>query len=1412
MSQPSVRADLSKIDTTVKEAVVDALINLTFAQISGGGADGEVVYGARPRMLFNSAFLLPKPPDAVPGDEVSRPIHLFSHGLDFQVRRDVAGDICVKPTLAVYVRILPSVEDLKRSDCQPQFRLNDDTRKALMLARKAALAERWATEQAKGGYKRRYEHPDWPEIEREVVDGVYAKLGLPKDLSLLLSGEGAEEVAGEPMATDGAGPDAGAAVKPDAGFTGKDEHFKPMVVPHKWMRIPLDASRIPEWRFSASLDGEQLKTSAAIASQDLSGALGEMIREWADSEFGKLWCYRKGVSVYPSQYRSWAKFLDGIRNSDRKLALPDIQLSWMARVSPDWLQPDRSSVHLSLENISETPKTDADATDESVFQIHLDVELPKPLHAALKLGRVKPSYRYNQFLDYPATGFNGGVALRANGGAESVHLQTTWAPRYVQPRIIPRSYPGIDRNIRALSRPDGLLGLKGVLPALETWFQELPQKVDPSAGLAKDDANGIASEQRKFNEDRANWRKEIDAVAAGLRVLTESHAAWTKTAVRGQQSDPKAYIYEAWLGMNEAMADLMKLRTKDDSGEWRLFQLAFVLANVAGVASREPAFQDEFSRERDDTVTLLYFATGGGKSEAFFGLLVLSLFFDRLRGKRLGVTAMLRYPLRLLTIQQAQRCSKVLACAELVRRRTKIDGEPFSIGFWVGSSGSPNNPKSPGMDYIPSISKFSPDPDVEHSLSQDDANYRAQKAAWNKIPSCPFCGSETALRLFDGERKGEGGTLGHVCTKHDCPSHVGGWSPLPFYILDTDIYDFAPSVLLGTVDKLALIGQSSRTLRRIYGMFGAAPWRHVQTGRVVMPTEPLKMKGGPEGAGCVGLFPAYEDGEKAFHDPFPGLLIQDEAHLLDESLGTFAGLFESALDAVFGAMSAPLGRIVCYEPDGQTRRRTKVIAASATVSEPQRQLEHLYQRPVPAMQFPYPGQSLYESFYAEPAAPDASEVERAKFKVDSVEAWARWARVYVAFMTNGKPHTTTTTAILSSFHTVISTLLLALTGPDPEKAKLAREQLVDAISPGALRELYKARIEVRSDSELATVIDLHRIALTYVTNKKGGDQIMAAEFEETRKRHAAKGLPIADLKTRLITGSVSQGEIQKTVEEAQARPAAGMPFEDLQSSLRSVIATSAVSHGVDVEELNAMFFAGMPSDIAEYIQASSRVGRTHVGFVVLIPTPQRRRDRYIIEVFDSFHRFLERMVQPAAIDRWAEKAVERVLPSIIQAYLTGVVYVKELTVAPPDEKERVSDLSWIPNISARYKKQQKPFTDGLCAFIARAIGLDSEDFSPKGRDDYERMIFECVRKLLDLWAHDKLQGDRSLTVYFNDQASVMDRPMTSLRDVDEAGEIRFSGMDLNGRRLTGADAKKVMDFIRSGVAEGAEAREDKNEA
>lgn len=1396
MSSPVLRANPAKVSTTLKEAVVDALLNMTHAHSSGAGDFGETLFGARPRMLLNSGFLLPMK-DEDGDDEVTSPIWISSHGLQLQIANGASGDIVVRPNVSVYVRVLPSEDDLQRPNCKLRFSLRRD----VFLAARQAIRDREDTEweKIKGNYKARYKHPEWAAIRKAIRDQVYTERRLPLNLAELNNDELGDDVKDITEGASGADGAVGAAGAEDAdgavtaavdandtsaAAVGRDEDFEPLSIPMKWLRLDVP---LPALTFTPAAGAAAIAVQVDAAKGQLNAAIEQFLQAWAASPEGRMWGYRH-LPVLRSQYQNWKVFLDQIRASTEPVIVPVITLNWHVQLNRDWLDPTNLNVFIALENRSDEPRTHADDVEQSVFQVELEATLPPALHRSLKLERVEPSYRYNAYLNYPAMGHNGSVRAVANG-FDKVVLRTTWAPRYVQPRIVPTSSAGINRRVRDLSQSNGLDGLLAIVPAFKTWIEEQPGKIELSAGLHKNDVAALEREKEKFEKDMQKWKDELSAIEAGLTILQESRAAWTG---RGVPADPKAAVYEAWLAMNEAMANFMQRRFKNDDGEWRLFQLAFIVANIPALASRMPEFRHHYRESRDDSVTLLYFATGGGKSEAFFGLLVFNLLFDRLRGKHVGVTAMIRYPLRLLTIQQAQRCSKVLAQAELVRKQYGYPGDSLSIGFWVGSGGSPNSHSAPGVISVPDVAEAATDTAAEEKLRDTDQKYDAACKAWNKIPECPFCGMATALRRFPAL----GGTLAHVCTDVQCAANGGTFQPLPFYICDEDIYDLAPSVLLGTVDKLALIGHSSGTIRRIYGMLGAAPWRRKDNKRLVIPQQKDLAKA-PDDCDCEGLSPAYSSGVKLFFDPFPSLLIQDEAHLLDESLGTFAGLFESALDAVFQYLYDPLASIVAKDPQHQ-RRRAKVIAASATVNEPERQLEHLYQRKIPASQFPHPGPTLYDSFYAQPQAPNSAEVDRAA-NLDP-EVRSPQARIYCSFMTNGKPHTATSVAILSNFHLCISTLFEGLVNGDAAKQQQTVQTLVGCVSPGPLQHLHQQALNNATISEIATLIDLHRIALTYVTNKKGGDQIMAAEMEESRKRHLAANVPLESLDTRLITGSVDQGEVQAVVEAAQKRDKPGSEFTPLSKVLRSVIATSAISHGVDVEEFNSMFFAGMPSDIAEYIQASSRVGRTHIGFVVLIPTPQRRRDRYIVEVFDIFHRFLERMVQPAAIDRWAEKAVERVFPSMLQAYLVGIVPSCEVITLPETEKQKASNYTWVPEINKTYNLRKDAFIADITRFIELAIGL-RQGYFPEGEEHYRQRIFEKTRHLLNQWSTSALYGSANLRDYFNGQTDTMEKPMTSLRDVDQGGEIRMSPKDADGKKQTGNQVFAVMDLVRNGVAE-----------
>lgn len=1371
MTDSVTRVEPNGIPSLLKEAVTDALLGQTFARISGEGDSGRIIYGLKPRQELNSGFLLPeRSPEG--DDEVTSPTWISSLGSQFEVKRDAQGKIKLFPQASVYLRVLPTVEEFEQISPGSQMKIRKEVLKHYR-SRKDELKRDLIKEL--GNRK----HPEWNARWKEIVSEAWNHAQVPESLRkvLIQTNDSPEEINNQDPHDEGAWiplPEQNQE-KFKKEILAHQELFEPLRIPDKWLRLDLT---LPPFEINPNKSDSDLDNNVDKATVEMQEAIEQQLSAWFNSEEGEKWGYRCDAKLSVSYAFDWASALTSIRSSKGPDALPAISLKWEIERAPNFLDLSRNSVKITLVNNAQHQKYIEDV-EHSVFLVGFQMQIPFALHAPLKLARVKPSYRYNAYLNYPAMGVNNGIEL-VEENKEQLTLRTTWRPRYNQPRIEPTSPNGVSRIIRELAKHDGLEGLLPIVPAYSHWIEQVSTNTDVTQGLSHGETEAREKEAAEFEKDLNNWKRERDAIDAGLKLLQESRAAWS---ARGTQSDPKAYVYEAWLGMNEAMANFMAKKLKTDGAEWRLFQISFILASLPALASRMDVWHKYYDAKRDDAVTLLYFATGGGKSEAFFGLLVFTLLFDRLRGKKQGVTALVRYPLRLLTIQQAQRCAQVMAYAEEVRRKKGYGGHPLSIGFWIGSSGSPNRMNADGMEDVPKVSDAPVDQTTEQRLL--NTSYNRARNAWRKLPTCPKCRTETVLRqhVLNGEI-----LLGHFCMNQSCMFNEDGMKPLPFYIVDENIYDRAPSVLLGTVDKLALIGHSGKTIRRIMGMFGAAPWIDPRNDRLVVPANAQDYRRSPSDKNLEGIAPSYPDGIEVFHDPFPALIVQDEAHLLDESLGSFAGLFESTLESIFRELAIPLGSRVARSPDGSFRR-AKVIAASATVSEPQRQLEHLYQREIPARLFPASGPSLYESFYYSPRKGQGA----GRDNNDDPEVSSEWARVYMAFMTNGKPHTSVTTAVLANFNLVITQSFRALCSTNTAHSDLAKAKLVSHVSNGPLTRLHRDAIANADANSLATLIDLHRVNLTYVTNKKGGDQLLAAQSEETKKLHVREGEMIRKFDTRLISGAVDQGEIQQVIEDAQNRIPPNTTFKEIDEELRSVIATSAISHGVDVDEFNSMVFAGMPSGIDEYIQASSRVGRTHIGFVLLVPTPQQRRDRHIIHIFDSYHRFLERMVQPAAIDRYAEKAVVRVLPSLIQTYLLGVA--PSISMMSAYDKHKLNINFTLGDVYETFRREGKPYLDKIINFIQESVGL-TDRYAPNDQEYYKHLTEKWVRDLVeDSWNSRTTLTER-VESYFRDQPLSIFKPMMSLRDVDEMGTI-FGGLKRNQPK---EHLLNAMHIIRGGSA------------
>ncbi len=342
---------------------------------------------------------------------------------------------------------------------------------------------------------------------------------------------------------------------------------------------------------------------------------------------------------------------------------------------------------------------------------------------------------------------------------------------------------------------------------------------------------------------------------------------------------------------------------------WFLFQLVFIVSQLGALAGRENPADPQLRRELD-SVDVLWFPTGGGKTEAYLGLILVGLFFDRLRGKERGASAWVLFPLRMLSVQQLARISKVVYQAELLRTAEALGGDEFSMGYLVGKANTPNRLARPD-GWWPGLSAFAARPEE-------------QRDKLRLIGECPACGDRNSVGIDVDPTKMR---LLHVC-RH-C-GHVLG-----VYMSDEEVYRYQPSVVVSTVDKVTAF-----SLRGEFTAFNRGP-------RKRCPQHGWYTHDACLSTDCQ-IDPATHTGPVGFLDPTPALWIQDELHLVREDLGVFASHYHTLI--------AELARGAGHEP-------SKVIAATATIEEYQDQLSQVYGR-YPRM-FPVGGPALARSFYTE---------------------------------------------------------------------------------------------------------------------------------------------------------------------------------------------------------------------------------------------------------------------------------------------------------------------------------------------------------------------------------------------------------------------------------------------------------------
>ena len=417
-----------------KEAVADSILNNLSARVSGKGEFHRFISNARPSDLLVSGFIVSRPKKENESDEEANPLQINAHGLDFHV-----SDACLLRPIklrlngSVYLRVFPSASDVAPGGgLTPEIRVDSEIVRGLKTRTYAAM-DALRAELGVGRFKES-SHPEWGRRLAELRRLLHAEIGIPFDAA-----DGGDTT--PILDPNESGADGGEPVDetPKGGSRtrkyGADNLYQPTEPPQKWLRLDLDLPTV-ETSLSAC-------TAAHLneLNNQLNAAIADQIGKWLEA-FGRLpgsehVAYKSGTKVLPSHLSDWKAFLRNVCESPRPFAIPTLDIRWVISAVGDPLKPGRSLVHVAVENWSPLPseKGRFKELELSLFQVQVTVEMPVGGLQPLLLDRVKPSYRYNAYLDYPALGFNCGVTSHRDEDGDI--LATTWNPRYTLPRIIP---------------------------------------------------------------------------------------------------------------------------------------------------------------------------------------------------------------------------------------------------------------------------------------------------------------------------------------------------------------------------------------------------------------------------------------------------------------------------------------------------------------------------------------------------------------------------------------------------------------------------------------------------------------------------------------------------------------------------------------------------------------------------------------------------------------------------------------------------------------------------------------------------------------------------------------------------------------------------------------------------------------
>lgn len=612
-------------------------------------------------------------------------------------------------------------------------------------------------------------------------------------------------------------------------------------------------------------------------------------------------------------------------------------------------------------------------------------------------------------------------------------------------------------------------------------------------------------------------------------------------------------------------------KNKPQNHSWRAFQLAFFLLILPSLA--DPSHSH---RQEDDAVgDLLWFPTGGGKTEAYLGAAAFAMAIRRLQKPMApeyldpsrGLAVIMRYTLRLLTLQQFQRASTLVCAMEVLRQ---YDEEtwgktPFSIGLWVGSQSTPNSIKE-AAEQIASTRR----PNGRHNA--DEAPFQ--------ITRCPWCGEP--LRLGSNVMADEDSLQLHIhCGNNACDFSEVNESNLPLKVIDEEIYRHPPSMLIATVDKFAQMALKGET-RTLFGLADKECPRH---GLVVPDCDCHKNHK------ATANLPEVQIQSISGVRP-PDLIIQDEFHLISGPLGTMVGLYETAVDALCSWHLQKDGKILNVHP--------KIVASSATVRKASEQMKGVFYRKMDI--FPPNGLDAKDNFFS---------VQRPV-----------------------KTHP--------------GRLYLGLCAPGSAKPPVMIRMYVTLLT--VAMDLYQ-RFEDKADPYMTAVGYFNSL------RELGGMKRLSEDDVRTRcnriegPRQLTYRAGMCNRPLRFISELTSRIRNTEIPERLDQMSRAFTMHQGTESAPDIVLATNMLSVGVDVDRLGLMAVNGQPKNTAEYIQATSRVGRQFPGLVCTAYAWSRPRDLSHYESFEHYHATFYKHVEAQSVTPFSSRALDKGLKGALVSYV-----------------------------------------------------------------------------------------------------------------------------------------------------------------